>query len=146
MPPSGEKVTIYFKGPVGISKKEGVLQYADKHGVTFIPKRARKPATIMSYYDPFWVVVKGHGHPDPDDAFNPPEAGSGGTSSVTVSKAKYRGTDPRWVDDFLNGPGKGLRPLCMYRDGTFSNPGNVPEPPGKSESIRSDINDLRSLL
>jgi hypothetical protein len=144
MPTSGEKVTIYFKGPAGISKKEGVLQYADKHGVSFIPKRARKPATIMSYYDPFWMVVKGHGHPDPGSNFNEPEAGA--TPGVTVQKGKYRSTDPRWVDDLMAGAAKGLKPLCMYKDGTFTNPGNVPAPPERQESIRSELEDLRSLL
>lgn len=148
MPPTGEQVTIYFKGTYGISKKEGTLQYADKHGVTFIPKRARKPATIMSYYDPFWMVVKGVGHPDPDAAFGAEEPGA--SAGVSTKKGKYRGQDPRWVDDLMAGAAKGLKPLCMYKDGTFTNPGNVPAPPernaGAMESIRPELADLRSLL
>lgn len=140
--PTGPKVTIYFKGVLGISKKEGIVQYANKHRVQYMAKGARTRASVIdSYYSPFFLVVAGWGHPDADTAWQPPEQSAPG---VTVQKSKYTSTDPRWVDDFLAGSGRGLKPLAMLKNGTFTNPGNIPE--GPTESLRDNVGDLRALL
>lgn len=145
MPPkvTGPKVTVYFKGILGISKREGVLQYANKHRLTYMAKGARSRVSVVdSYYSPFFVAVAGWGHPDPGTDWEPAEPGS--SPGVSVQKSKYTSTDPRWVDDFLAGPGKGLKPLVMLKNGTFSNPGNIPE--GPTESLKDNVADLSVLI
>ena len=108
----GVKATIYRKGPLGIDRAEGFVTGVSEHGVDYRPRRG-KARSIMSYYDPFWMVVLGWGHPDPGDPWDDAEDGEGGTQ---VQKALYRGTDPRWVDDFLSGPGRNLKPAAVYRN------------------------------
>jgi len=146
--PTGPKVTIYFKAVLGIGKKEGIVQYASKHRVQFMAKGARTRASVIdSYYSPFFLVVAGWGHPEPDSMWDPAKTSTSG--GVTTQHGRYTSTDPRWVDDFLSGPGKGLKPLAMLKDGVFTNPGNIPEGPEKGTaeaSIRPELDDLRTLL
>ena len=112
-------VTIYMTGPMGaIAKVEGFLTgvTAEVGGtVSYVPKRGRREKMIMTYYSSFIMVVQGWNKPEPDGGFLPAEPGS--TPGVSVSRGRYRGHDPRWVTDFLEGPGKGLIPIVLFQDG-----------------------------
>lgn len=119
----GEKVTIYSKAPVGIAKAEGFLTGVNDSMVTYIPKGGRRERAVMSYYAPFWMVVKGWKQPEPSDPFG---KDTSSTKGVSVQKAHYRSTDPRWVSDFLEGPGKSLKPLAVHQNGSLKTYGNVP--------------------
>lgn len=119
----GEKVTIYSKAPVGIAKAEGFLTGVNDSMVTYIPKGGRRERAVMSYYAPFWMVVKGWKQPEPSDPFG---KDTSSTKGVSVQKAHYRSTDPRWVSDFLEGPGKSLKPLVVHQNGSLKTYGNVP--------------------
>ncbi len=144
-PAKGEKITIYMTGVAGaITKREGFLKSADRNGITYFPPKARKHAAmVMSYYAPFWMIVKGWGHPAPDSLFLPPEAGD--TPGVTTQKGRYRSSDPRWVEDFFSGPGKHLKPWAMLRNGSFEKASDFPETPA-SESLRAHLDDLGLLI
>lgn len=115
--PEGPQVTIYMKGALGIDKVEGVLTGVDNHGVDFIKRRARRESRIMTYYSPFIMVVKGWGLPDPDSPWGAEE----GSGPVTTQRSRYRSTDPRWVTDFLEGPGSSLRSrvIVLFEDGNL---------------------------
>jgi len=59
-----ERVTIYYTGAMGnIAKMEGALTDMSYNGVAgtvdYIPKGGRRERTIMTYYSPFILVVKG---------------------------------------------------------------------------------------
>lgn len=119
------KATVYHKTAVGsIGKIECFVTEVSRSGVTFIPARGRRERTIMSYYDPFWMVVAGWGHPTPEAGMRVVHSAPG----VEVSQGAYRSQDPRWVEDFLASAGKGLKALASYRSGTFENPGKLPGP------------------
>ena len=111
--PDLPKVTIYTGGGsvIGIRKIEGYLSTVSKHGINFIPKRGKRERMIMTYYDPFIMVVEGWGKPNPPDKMVPMEST---TPGVEVSKGKYRSTDPRWITDFTEGVGKSLRPIVLF--------------------------------
>lgn len=113
------QVTIYQQGPMGsIGKVEGYLtsvstaQYGG--GVNYIPKGGRRERMIMTYYSSFIMVVEGWNKPDPGEAWIPMESDN---PNLSVSRGKYRGTDPRWVSDFMEGPGKSLRPIVLFERG-----------------------------
>jgi hypothetical protein len=110
----GPKVTIYSKGPAGnVVKKEGFYSDANTGGVTFVPKRGRRETMIMTYYSPFIMVVMGWGKPDPEGIWGETiQSGPG----ATVQKGRYRGTDPRWVGDFLKA-NPALQPVVLFQDG-----------------------------
>lgn len=114
------KVTIYSKSPLGsISKVEGVLTGVDYNGVggqvSFLPKGGRRERGLMTYYSPFILVVEGWGKPDPDSGYLPAEPST--NPNVSVSRGRYRSQDPRWISDFMEGPGKTLRPLVLFENG-----------------------------
>lgn len=145
----GEKITVYASGFVGISKTEGYMKQVNgKAGsggsasVEFFKKNARKHASVVdSYYHPFWMVVKGWGHPDPDSGWESPEASASG---VVVQKAKYSGASSGPKDDFLSGPGKNLKPWAMYKDKILMADDDVPRPAKKEES--SEMSTFRQQI
>lgn len=113
-PDTGGKATLYVKGTLGISKVEGRLESVDEHAIHFVPKGGRKARWYAAYYYPFMMVVKGWGHPAPD---SPWQAADSSTPGVTVRRGQYRGHDPRWVSDFMQGAGHKLRPEVLFQDG-----------------------------
>jgi hypothetical protein len=119
-PDRGQKVTIYSKGAGGnIVKAEGYLKEASDHGVKYIPKRGKRERMVMTYYSPFIMVVSGWKRPDPDSLYDPATADTSG--GVTTTRGRYRGTDPRWVEDFLMKI-PGLKPIALYRGGKLQGP------------------------
>lgn len=114
-PPTGERVTIYFTGPMGnIGSKEGSLAGVDAHGVEFIPKGGRREHRIMTYYSPFIMVVRGWGKAKPSSGFGPASVGANG---VTTRRGLYRSHDPRWVSDFMRDIGGRFHPIAMFENG-----------------------------
>lgn len=114
-PDTGGKATLYVKGTLGISKVEGRLESVDEHAIHFVPKGGRKARWYAGYYYPFMMVVKGWGLPAPDSPWQADVDSS--TPGVTIRRGQYRGHDPRWVSDFMQGPGRGLRPEVLFQDG-----------------------------
>lgn len=107
-------VTIYLKSALGVSQLEGYLtEVHSPGGVSYVPKRGRKERMIMTYYSPFIMVVKGWGHPDPDSPWQHVSE----NEETVVQKGRYRSVDPRWVEDFLLGPGKALKPIVLFEKG-----------------------------
>lgn len=130
------KATIYHKTASGsIGKTEGFVTDVNKHGVTYIPARARKERMIMSYYDPFWMVVAGWGHPTPPDPYKVVSK----TPEVEVRQGLYRSTDPRWVADFMADIGEKLKPLAVFDSGDFKVHGKVPQKPVAEEAMPMDF-------
>lgn len=104
------KVTIYSIGQAGqIVRSEGrlvgIVQHAGAN-VVYMPKRGKKEDVIPSYLSPFWMVVEGWGHPSPSSAWE--KTSKSAIKGVRVQKGRYRGTDPRWVKDFLDSIGNRL--------------------------------------
>ncbi len=102
-----EKITIYSGGGMfGIHKTEAKLiahgkkplaQYTDAPFVHFIEKGKRTPKGIQMGYNPFILILKGHGHPDPDSPFVEQDIGETG---MVCKKSRYASCDPRYVFDF----------------------------------------------
>lgn len=108
-------VTIYHTGVTGsIKKVTGRITRVENAGVTFIPKGCRKEQMIMTYYSGFIMVVPGTNHPDPDGGFIPLPSTN---PNVQMSRGRYNSCDPRWVSDFMTGPGKDLACTVLYQDG-----------------------------
>ncbi len=93
-----EKITIYTSSIFGVRKAEGTLlrigkkdyaQYRDCPYVHFIPKGKRKPDGVMGTYQPYIVVLKGHGHPDPQSPFTEPKRSESGLIVRTTRMSCY---------------------------------------------------------
>jgi hypothetical protein len=143
----GEKVTIYHVAPLGgLVKTEGYLKGVSKSGVTFVPKKGRRERMIMSYYDPFWLVAKGWGHPDPKN----PQRIVSKTGGVVVSKPKYGGVKGtiRHAEDFMATVGKDLKSktMAVYQGKSLKTYGNVPTIQQQEASEVSSIKELTSDL
>jgi hypothetical protein len=111
----GQRVTVYFSGPMGaIGSKEGTLSAVDAHGVDFIPKGGRRAHRIMAYYSPFIMVVNGWGKAKPGSGMVPVASS---TPGVTVSRGLYRSHDPRWVSDFMRDVGNKYAPIALFDHG-----------------------------
>lgn len=109
----GQKVTVYFKSDLGmgIVKIEGKLvdygtrpwaQYGNAAYVDIIPKGKRKARRYQQSYDPFMVILAGHGHPDMEDGYEVVSE----SADVVVKKSKYTAFDPQWgkdADNIING-------------------------------------------
>lgn len=99
-------VTIYHSGMFGVQKIEGTLiecgtkpyaQYKSAPFVKFVPKGKRKPAGFVQGYNPYIVIVEGHGHISPDDAYTSPvDTGTG----LTVRQSRYSCFDERYKTEF----------------------------------------------
>lgn len=119
---SGPKVTVFYRGAsvAHIYKKEGQLLEIDTdNGVTLLPKRARRPISIDTYYNDMMILVMpGWGYPDPEDVYGEVEWGDSGAGIQQV-KPQYRGrtsTDPRWVQEFLQDY-RGKKPVALFING-----------------------------
>ena len=102
-----EKITVYTKSSLmgNIVKYEGKLidcgtmkyaQYNNAPFVSFIPKRKRKGVRLVEGYNPYMLVLKGWGHPEPNDIMVPVSE----TETVTVTTTKYRSFDKQYGIDF----------------------------------------------
>lgn len=105
---NNQLVTIYTAGDMlgSINKYEGKLvkcglqryaQYDNAPFVQFIPKGKRKAAGFVKGYKPFVLVLKGVGHPEPDDMFDAPKTSESG---LTIRAAKYSAFSGGWETDF----------------------------------------------
>lgn len=145
--PKGEKITIYHVHPMGgLVKTEGFLNSLNKHIVNFVPKRGRVERAIMSAYDSFWMVVKGWGHPAPDN----PQRIISKSDGAIVSKPKYGGVKGtiRHAEDFMATIGKDLKSktMAIYQNGSLKTFGDVPMVKQEEDvELRTLISDLRSL-
>lgn len=101
-------VTIYYKGDfgMGVNKIEGKLietgqteyaQYNNAPYITMIPKGKRKARRYMQTYDPYLIILKGHGHPTPSDGMVVIDRK---TPGVVVTQSKYSSFDSRWGTEF----------------------------------------------
>ena len=101
-----EKVTVYFNGSMGMGahKIEGKLinfgtsVYAQYNGSPFIeiiPKRKRKGRRYRQTYNPYMIILMGHGHPDVDDSFEVISS----SADVVVKQSKYLSFDSQYEAD-----------------------------------------------
>jgi hypothetical protein len=100
------KVTVYFKNSfgMGINKIEGKLkgvgteeyaQYRNAAYLKIIPKRKRNVRKYMQTYDPYMLVLAGHGHPDISDGMMTISESAG----IVVKQSKYTSFDENWTKD-----------------------------------------------
>ena len=101
-----QKVTIYFRGMLGYSKVEArawdvrfgkYAQYSNASFVKFLQPRKRKARCIGDRGDAKVVVLKGWGHPSPDDPFTSPEVTETG---CIVRKSRYSSFAPEFDTEF----------------------------------------------
>lgn len=100
-------ITIYTHSTFGVRREEGwyhahgTMPYAQYTAVPYVdytPVGKRKPLRMrMNGFQPFLLVLHGHGHPAPEDSFNPSETSASG---LIVSSTRYSSCDPRWETDF----------------------------------------------
>lgn len=98
-----EKVTLYVQGMFGVSKIEGRLvehgtrkyaQYDNAAYVALVPKRKRKARVWTGMFQPYLLLLKGHGHPDVPEAFETRNMGG-----VEMKISKYTAHDSRHQTD-----------------------------------------------
>lgn len=101
-------VTIYRSTEMfgSIVKNEGKIldygtrkyaQYENAAFVEYIPKRKRNGFRFIKGYDPYFLVIKGHGHPDTPSMFGEPFVDANGT---TIKQSSYSSFDERYKQDF----------------------------------------------
>jgi hypothetical protein len=104
------KATIYRRGDFfGVIGKTEVracevergsyAQYKNSITVRFVKKGARKTLGFRETYEPYLLILAGHGHPDPAGMFDGGEADRR-TPGVTSQKAKYSACSDGYADDF----------------------------------------------
>lgn len=72
-------------------------QYANAVVADFIPAQKRTARQVYQTTNPYLLILKGVGHPDPDDLYGAEERTASG---CTVARSRYRSCDPRWMTDF----------------------------------------------
>lgn len=101
-----QKVTLYCKSAFGIKKYEGKLiehgtspyaQYENAPYVVFIPKGKRNPRKFREGYKPFFLILAGWEHPEPDSALVDTEPTASG---IMVARSRYASFDDSWQRDF----------------------------------------------
>lgn len=99
-------ITVFVSGAFGIHKHEGKLvnlgrrnyaQYVDRPSVSWIPKGKRKAMGHIATYDPWLVVIEGHGHISPPNSFTPKTLTETG---FVVSKTRYGSFDRNYKTEF----------------------------------------------
>lgn len=107
--PVGELATIYvtseFMGNVNKIEckliqhgKRPYAQYDDATFVYYIPKGKRNQSAFVKGYKPYVLILKGHGHPSPEELFSvslPPSS-----TGLKSSTSKYMSFDDRYKTDF----------------------------------------------
>ena len=102
-----QAITIYTSTGMGITKIEGTIisigrrpyaQYDSAPFVTYVPKGKRKPQGIIATAYPYLVVLKGHGHVEPEGAMV--RVHENKQIGIQVSKSKYAMFDDRYKTDF----------------------------------------------
>ena len=98
--------TMYYEDGFGsISKMEikliecGTRQYAQYSAapfVKYVQKGKRKPSGYIKGYEPYILILKGTGHPEPASMFDKVSDKDG----VSVSKSRYLSYDKRYKTDF----------------------------------------------
>lgn len=98
--------TMYYTDGFGsISKMEikliecGTRQYAQYSAapfVKYVQKGKRKPSGYIKGYEPYILILKGIGHPEPASMFDKVSDKDG----VSVSKSRYLSYDKRYKTDF----------------------------------------------
>lgn len=93
-----QPITIYLSNTFGISKTEAILntitdtpyaQYNNSVSVTFTPKGKRSLRGFRTCKNgcEYVVILKGHGHPDPEDAFGKPKTNA--STGVTITESRH---------------------------------------------------------
>lgn len=99
-------VTIYISSAFGVSQIEASLmdfgtkpyaQYPNAPFVHFVRKGKRKPEGFVKTSEPYIVILEGHGHIKPEDAYTSPvNIGSG----MTSTQSRYSCFDERYKTEF----------------------------------------------
>jgi hypothetical protein len=100
-------VTIFIGGTFGPTKYEGNLlehgrrayaQYPDAPFVKFVPKGKRNPRGWVEGFQPYCVVLSGHGLPVGPESWldEMPES----TSGMKCERSRYASCDSRYETDF----------------------------------------------
>ena len=102
-----QTVTIYTTNGFGsVSKYVGTIvdfglkQYAQYDRAPFfsyVPKGKRNATGTVKGFQPYIVILKGNGHPEPADML---DKGTPDSNGVTVSKSRYMSFDERYKTDF----------------------------------------------
>lgn len=99
-------VTLYVTGGFGVSRIEGKLiehgrkkhaQYDAAAYVHILPKGKRKPIGYITGYKPSFLILAGHGHPEPDTGFVEKDIGDTG---MVCKASRYASFDPRYQSEF----------------------------------------------
>jgi hypothetical protein len=106
---AGELITVYYRASMmgSIVKQEGKLlkvgrqqyaQYPNAPYLEYVPKRKRNGLRLFQSFQPYMLVLKGHGHPDPTELFGI-NLGSF-QPGVAVKTTSYASFSSGWVTDF----------------------------------------------
>ncbi len=104
------KATIYRKSDFfGVITKTEVraceverrpyAQYTNAIAVRLVKKGARKTRGFVETYEPYLLILAGHGHPDPAGMFDGGEV-ENVTQGITAHKAKHAAFSGGYADDF----------------------------------------------
>lgn len=74
---------------------EPYAQYKESLRLVFIPKGKRKALQIRKTYNPFVLVIKGHGHPNPEELMKVIKE----TEDCKISQSKYASFDERFAQE-----------------------------------------------
>lgn len=106
----GDEITVYYRTSMmgSIVKQEGKLravgrkpyaQYPNAGFVEYVPKRKRNGLRLFQTFQPYMLVLKGHGHPNPTDLFGVVLAPST-DSTLEMRTTTYGSFSGGWVTDF----------------------------------------------
>ena len=98
------KATLYLPGGFGWHRHEvrdvrvevgPYAQHARAYFLTFTPKGARKPRSVVYGYKPRGLVCAGHGLPEMADAL----ATVSSDGDITVRRSRHMSCSPAWDDE-----------------------------------------------
>lgn len=102
-----QNVTIYIPGFIGITRiearaasvKTGVqyAQYNNAVRLQWLRPRKRTPEGVVLTYNPWAVVLPGHGHPAPPDPYGPP---LGSTAGAVCRRSRFSSCDDGYKTEF----------------------------------------------
>lgn len=110
-PMAGTPITIYttsefmgnlvrYEGSYVSHGQRPYAQYKNAPYIQFKPKGKRKVAEIIRCYNPFILVLEGHGHPEPDGLYSKDEARKNNTDGTRVLEANHMSFSSKWREDF----------------------------------------------
>lgn len=116
-------VTIYSAGVFGVNKSVGKVidfgtrkcaQYSAAAFINFVPKGKRSPRAFVVGYKPYFLIIDGENHPEPDDIFGEAKISEDGLLITRITK--YSSYDDERLTDFDQKIGEYLKDKVVLMD------------------------------